>query len=118
MEAWGGRPDVRRGRQGYAPDAWRPAGTEAPLAVVTFVPDLHQLSNGRFEATCCKCLKLSPSITAPDKTTAWGEMLKLGWSVYQHAPGTRQYALCPSCTAHPRTVDDAVKRAHEARKRK
>ncbi len=85
---------------------------------MTFVPDLFQLTDGRFEATCGKCLKLSPSITARDKATAWGELLKLGWSTYQRGPGTREYAVRPSCTANPVSIENAVKSAHKARKRK
>ena len=56
---------------------------------MTFVPDLFQLTDGRFEATCGKCLKLSPSITARDKATAWGELLKLG---VEHLSARSRYA--------------------------
>lgn len=85
---------------------------------MTFVPDLYVLTNGTIEATCGKCLKISPSMKAADKEAAWGQLLKLGWSTYQARPGTREYAVCPSCTANPGSIDDAVKSAHKARKRK
>jgi hypothetical protein len=54
-------------------------GLRAPakVALVTFVPDLFQLSDGRFEATCGKCLARSPSIIATDEATAWEARLRL-----------------------------------------
>lgn len=85
---------------------------------MTFVPDLQTLTNGTVEAVCGRCLGRSPSITAVDAATAWDRCVALGWSLYQHRPGSRRYAVCPECSAHPETIDEAVAKARKSRKRK
>jgi hypothetical protein len=87
------------------------------VAVVSHAPDLHRLTGGRFEATCGKCLR-SDFVPAVDADDAWAEMLRLGWSLYiSEVMAGRTYALCPSCTAHPRSIEDLVKAAKGRRRR-
>ncbi|HEY5146300.1 MAG TPA: hypothetical protein VII82_06020 [Polyangiaceae bacterium] len=70
--------------------------------VVTYVPDLHRLTGGRFEAICGKCLRTSESVHAMDASRAWGALLQVGWSLYtSEVMAGRSYAICPSCTAAP-----------------
>ena len=99
-----------------------PVAAKAEVAVVTdvtHVPDLHLLTDGRFEAQCGKCLRLSVSVPADDAADAWGDLLRLGWSLYtSEVMAARTYAICPSCTANPRSIDDAVKSAKKSRKQK
>jgi hypothetical protein len=49
---------------------------------VTHVPDLHLLTDGRFRVQCGKGLRLSVSLHAGDAAEAWGDLLRLGWSLY------------------------------------
>ncbi len=79
-------------------------------------PDLRLLVGDRFAAVCGKCLLPSPPMTAPGAESAWAELLRFGWSLFQSPlPGARAYALCPACTANP---PDAARDAVQARKRR
>jgi hypothetical protein len=76
------------------------------VAVVTHVPDLHRLTGGRFEETCSKCLR-SDFVPAVDADDAWGEMLRLGWSLYTSevmAPTARHAGGPPLCHGGDRPI--------------
>jgi hypothetical protein len=94
-----------------------PLAAKAQVAVVTRLPDLHSVAGRRFAATCGKCL-LSDFVPAGDAADAWGQLLRLGWSLYtSEVMAGRTYAICPSCTTNPVRIEDAVKSALKARKR-
>ncbi len=87
------------------------------MAIVTHLPDLHRVAGGRFGATCGKCLH-SDSVPAGDADAAWAELVRFGWSLYtSEVMAGRTYAICPSCTANPVSVENAVRGARKARKR-
>jgi hypothetical protein len=56
------------------------------------------MPGGHWEAVCGRCLKVSPSVLAASDDAAWPELEGLGWSAYQHSPGSRRYAVCPKCS--------------------
>lgn len=80
----------------------------ARFAIVNDVPELHIVA-GRYQSTCGKCLRNSVLVRADDPGRAWTELLKVGWAFYTPPTVTvRGYARCPTCTASPETIDDAV----------
>lgn len=82
------------------------------------VPDLHPIYDGAaHEATCGRCLARSESVPGPIDEV-WPKLVAVGWTLYQHTAASRQYAVCPTCSMTPHSVDIAAARARKARKRK
>jgi hypothetical protein len=82
------------------------------------IPDMHPLTDSRWEATCGRCLRHSAPAKAVTPENAWRDLKAIGWSFHVSQYGGRGYALCPTCTQNPETVDDAVKAAKKGRKRR
>jgi hypothetical protein len=57
-------------------------------------------------------------MAAHDAESAWTALVRLGWTLYMPTGMPKGYALCPSCTANPTTVDDAVRAAKRGRKKR
>jgi hypothetical protein len=73
---------------------------------------MHEVAGGLLEATCGKCMKLSPGVAGASPESAWAELQRAGWTMY------RTYALCPSCTADPPDIDKDAAAAKRRRKRR
>jgi hypothetical protein len=81
--------------------------------MAAWLPDLHRLTNGAYEATCGRCLTYGKTTaTAPE--AAWTELQGAGW----RRPEGRIYAVCPKCAVDPGGIEAAVARARRHRKRK
>lgn len=79
---------------------------------------MHAVTGGRYEATCGRCLKNSIAIPATSPANAWTDLVRLGWSHCFPEGNRTGYALCPTCTKEPFSVEDAVKKAHKKRKKR
>jgi hypothetical protein len=66
--------------------------------------EMRELSNGRWEACCGRCLARSTPITADDGAPAWVEAQRAGWSWYVSAYGGSGYPLCAECLKAGPTV--------------
>ena len=64
---------------------------------------------------CGKCLASSAAVDAVSADAAWAALVALGWST--NADGW-PYAVCPKCTASPRTIDEIAKGVQRRRKKK
>ena len=81
-------------------------------------PALYALAAGRFEGKCGRCLH-SEIVSAVDVESAWAALLAARWTHYFPARNPRGYAICPTCTATPHSVDaDAAMAARRSRKKK
>jgi hypothetical protein len=70
-----------------------PIPTTAPPSGLT----IHPLSDGRWEATCGRCLSRSIPVGAADATVAWTDLQRIGWMHYVSQYGGSGYAMCPTC---------------------
>lgn len=82
------------------------------------LPDMHAMTESRWEATCGRCLRHSAPVKATTSENAWHDLKAIGWTYHVSQYGGRGYALCTTCTAAGETVDDAVKAASKKRKRR
>jgi hypothetical protein len=81
-------------------------------AGVPSIPSLHEVAGGRLLTICGKCLKYSDGVPGPSHESAWAELQRGGWSMYN------AYALCPACTADPPNIEKDAARAKARRKRR
>jgi hypothetical protein len=87
--------------------------TEARMTV----PPLRLLDGRTFAATCGRCLRSSAPVSAADIAQVWGELLKVGWSLYASPAGNRNYAVCPECSGQPWTLEQETEKAKMRRRR-
>ena len=81
------------------------------------VPPLHLLDARAFAATCGRCFRYSAPVSAADIAQVWGELLKVGWSLYTPPASTRSYAVCPECSGQPWTIEQATETAVRRRRK-
>jgi hypothetical protein len=58
---------------------------------------VRMLSEGSFDAQCCRCLKFSPPVNAIGLEHAWNELLKQGWTFHTSAVRGSGRASCLAC---------------------
>lgn len=85
---------------------------------MTDVPELHPLTEGRWQASCQFCKVESIPVAAVDATHAWDDLQKLGWETYQPVPAALPVALCKACGEKNARIMAAVAKAKKGRKRK
>ena len=85
---------------------------------MTSGPDLHPLTEGRWQARCQFCKTQSIPVAAVDAVHAWDDLEKLGWQSYQPVPAAVVTALCKACAAKNARIMAAVAKAKKGRKRK
>jgi hypothetical protein len=82
------------------------------------IPDLHPLTEGRWQARCQFCQVESIPVAAVDAAHAWVDLEKLGWTTYQPVPAAAVVALCKACGEKNARIMAAVTRPKKGRKRK
>jgi hypothetical protein len=80
-------------------------------------PQLVPLTEGRFIARCQFCKAESIAGQAVDAAHAWGDLERLGWTVYVPVPGALPTALCKPCTEKNERIMTQVARAKKHRRR-
>jgi hypothetical protein len=63
-------------------------------------------------------MKISQSVLAVDASSAWSELIAMGWSLYVSEKSLRGYAMCQRCSVTPRSFDDALETVTRKRKRR
>jgi hypothetical protein len=58
---------------------------------------IRRLSEGSFEAQCCRCLRFSSPVDAVSPEHAWSVLIKAGWTWYTSSVGGTHYASCIEC---------------------
>jgi hypothetical protein len=82
------------------------------------LPEMHQLTDSRWEATCGRCLRHSAPVKSTSPENAWHDLKAIGWSYHISPFGGRGYARCKTCTQNPETADEAAKKAQRKRKKR
>jgi len=82
------------------------------------LPDMHAMTESRWEATCGRCLRHSAPAKATSAENAWRDLKAIGWSYHVSPFGGRGYALCTTCTQNPETAEEAARKATRKRKRR
>ncbi len=83
---------------------------------MTEIPQLHALTEGRWQARCQFCKTESIPVPAVDGAHAWADLAALGWSAYQPVPGAIITPLCKGCSAKNERIMAEVAKAKKARR--